>query len=212
VSDEVKKPIWKRWWFWLLAVIVVIAIGTSGEDNRSTQTTSPGTQSNPAVSQGTTDNKPSSDAIKSGMYKVGVDLPAGEYVIVGSGYFEVDKDSTGSFDAILANDNFANRTIITVKDGQYFKFDRGAAYPIAKAPAVDTNSKVLKEGMYLVGKDFPAGEYKVEAEGSGYYETDKDSLHGLNSIIANDNFDGTRYVTVKAGQYLKLSNAKLYLK
>jgi hypothetical protein len=49
-------------------------------------------------------------------------------------------------------------------------------------------------------------------EGSGYYETDKDSLHGINSIIANDNFEGTIYVTVKNGQYFKLSNAKLYLK
>ena len=210
MNNGEKKPIYKRWWFWGLVIVVLIAWAASGEDN-AIQTSAPGTQQTVTQSSDTK-QEPTSDAIKKGMYKVGTDLPAGEYVIVGSGYFEVDKNSTGSMDSIIANDNFSNRTIITVSDGQYFKFNDGLAYPVAKAPVVDISSGILKEGMYIVGKDFPAGEYKVEAEGSGYYETDKDSLHGINSIVANDNFDGTIYVTVKAGQYLKLNNAKLYLK
>lgn len=212
LSDEVKKPIWKKWWFWLIVILIIWAIGSSG-DNKTTQTTAPDTTQQTASTTQTQTETPKSKAIKAGMYKVGSDLSAGEYVLVGSGYFEIDKDSTGSFDSIVANDNFSNRSIISVSDGQYLKFTGAQAYPIAEAPSVDTSSGILKEGMYIVGKEFPAGEYKVEAEGSsGYYETDKDSTHGFNSILANDNFEGTIYVTVKSGQYLKLSNAKLYLK
>ena len=39
MSDEAKKPIWKRWWAWLAVVIIIIAIATSGEDSAPTSST-----------------------------------------------------------------------------------------------------------------------------------------------------------------------------
>ena len=72
---------------------------------------------------------------KAGMYKVGKDIPAGEYVIISySGYMQVSKDSTGSFNSIICNDNIENRTIITVKEGQYLELTEGKIYPIDIAP------------------------------------------------------------------------------
>ena len=59
MSDEGKKPIWKRWWFWLIAIIIIFAIGTSGEDNKDLGTgTQPGATpttvtSDPAASKAT---------------------------------------------------------------------------------------------------------------------------------------------------------------
>ncbi len=55
--------------------------------------------------------------------------------------------------------------------------------------------------MYKVGSDIPAGEYKVEASGDGYIEVSNNSTHSLNAIATNDYFQGTKYVTVKDGQY-----------
>lgn len=145
-----------------------------------------------------------------GMYKVGTDIPAGEYVIVGSGYLEVSSDSSGSFSSIVANDNYKNRTIISVLDGQYLTFS-GRAYTWDEAPPVDTSSGKLLDGMYLVGRDFPAGEYKVVPSGFGYLEVSSDSTGSFTSIVSNDNFDTERYITVQDGQYLKLNRCSLVL-
>ena len=157
--------------------------------------------------------EPAAKTYKSGIYKIGSDMPAGEYVLIGSGstsYFEVDKDSTGQMDSILANDTFGKRSIITVADGQYLKLTGCIAYSFSDAPKVKLVDGFLLDGMYKVGVDLPAGEYKVIPEGgTSYKEVSKDSSHSLNSIISNDILQGEGYATIKNGQYLKLVGAKI---
>lgn len=150
-----------------------------------------------------------------GMYKVGTDLPPGEYALVAedsSCYFQVTKDSSGSFESIVCNDNFANRSIITVKSGQYITVTGARVVPFKQAAKPQVVDGLLPEGMYKAGRDFPAGEYKAIADGSGYIEVAKNSLHNLESIISNDNFEGERYIKVATGQYLKLNSASLKMK
>lgn len=154
-----------------------------------------------------------------GMYKIGVDMPAGEYVLVTNdyGYFEVSSDSSGSFESIIVNDFFGKRSIINVSDGQYFKFEYCTAYPYANAPAAQPVNGYLADGMYKVGVDLPAGEYQIapvlpEAGDMGYYILSSDSSHSYDEIIAIDTFTESRYLTVENGQYLTLLNAKVQLK
>jgi len=177
-----------------------------------------GLEGNETEEPGTTTPPPVVPVIKtyrSGMYKVGTDLPAGEYVIITSSltYMEILRDSSGTFESIIANDNFTSRTIVTLEEGQYFNFTKGTMYAIEDAPALNLGS-VLPEGMYLVGVDIPAGEYKVRTTGiiGGYFEICRDSTHSFYSIIANDFFEGEKYITVQEGQYLQLSSAELILK
>lgn len=148
--------------------------------------------------------------IAGGMYKVGTDMPAGEYVIIGSGYLQISSDSSGSFDSIVANDNYSNRTIILASDGQYVQFS-GRAYTWDEAPKVDTSTGILPDGKYKVGVDFPAGEYKLTPIGSGYYGVSTTASESLDVLVSNDNFDTERYLTVQDGQYLKLNRATLKL-
>lgn len=66
----------------------------------------------------------------------------------------------------------------------------------------------IGEGMYLVGKDIPAGTYLLTAvqEGrSAYYARLSNASGELDAIIANDNFDTTAYITVNDGEYLELT-------
>ena len=60
------------------------------------------------------------------MYKVGVDIPAGEYNVIAeegeSAYLEVSSDSTGN--SIITNNIFENNMYITVTDGQYLTLNR----------------------------------------------------------------------------------------
>lgn len=138
-----------------------------------------------------------------GTYKVGVDIPAGEYVLFatsGSGYFAVTSDSSG--DDILFNDNFTYNSIITIRDGEYLELSRCYAEKITMAGDLKTTG----EGMFKIGKHLPAGEYKLKptsSDYSGYYCVYNDSRH--DDIDDNDNFSGSAYVTVRNGQYLTLS-------
>lgn len=70
------------------------------------------------------------DGYGSGMYKVGVDIPSGEYNIISDNddtmaYIEVSKDSTGSMESIVTNDNFEGNKYVTVEEGQYLTLQMG---------------------------------------------------------------------------------------
>lgn len=154
----------------------------------------------------------------SGMYKIGKDMPAGEYKLfatdglAGVSYFEIAKDSSNSLESIIANDNFFSFSYVTVSEGQYFKFTDARAVPADQAEKSGAVDGRYTSGMYKVGLDIPAGEYKVMPEenstlGFGYYEVTKTSRHTLDDIVSNDNFKDPRYITLVNGQYLKLSEA-----
>ena len=151
-----------------------------------------------------------------GMYCVGTDIPAGDYYAVAtysgySGYYCKYTDS--SQDHIEDNDNFDTWTYFRAYEGQYLKLNRCKITSIQNAP---TNLKPTDGyygvGMYRIGVDIPAGEYKfiaTESGYSGYYcgYTDITYEH----IDDNDNFDTTAFYTVTNGQYLQVHRAKFEL-
>lgn len=145
-----------------------------------------------------------------GMYKVGKDMPAGEYVLFTnskySAYFEVCKNSSGSFSSIISNDNFDYNSIITVKKGNYLKLTRCYAISINAAKVNTAGS-----GTFLVGKHIKPGEYKLVSTSkySSYYEVCKNSSGSFTSIISNDNFSKSAYITVEKGDYLTLVRCKI---
>lgn len=196
-----------------LFVFGMIGAATGGDDDSSNnRADSAQNSSEVAQAEEPAESEPEEEkaGFAGGMYKVGVDIPAGEYVVVGSGYLQISSDSSGSFESIVANDNYSNRTIILVKDGQYVQFS-GRAYTWEEAPKVDTSRGALPDGKYKVGVDFPAGEYKLIPTGTGYYGLSSSADESLDVLLSNDNFDTERYLTVQDGQYLKLNRASLKL-
>ena len=149
--------------------------------------------------------------LSNGEYKVGDDLPAGEYYVKCDSnnlYVEVASDSSGDLDSIIYNLNTAGGVYITVEDGEYLEISGGDLYELDKAPDRGAEDGYYKDGQYKVGEDIPAGEYKVEAteDISAYIEVSSDSRHQIDGIVTNDNFDGSTYITVEDGQYLTLNN------
>lgn len=145
-----------------------------------------------------------------GQYKIGTDMPSGEYILIANdgGYFCVSSDSNG--DDILFNDNFETNSIITVYDGEYLELSRCIAYPFdafCEVYGIDTSNSGI---MLKIGVNLDAGEYKLEStddEYYGYYCIYDSSRH--ENIIANDNFTGQTYVTVSDGQYLLLNRCTI---
>ncbi|WP_249872383.1 hypothetical protein [Oceanobacillus saliphilus] len=165
----------------------------------------------PVVEEETNDGA----TIESGTYIVGEEIPAGEYLVFSNGmaYIESSSDSTGSLESIIFNDNLMGdaHSYVTVKDGEYFKLQGGYMYPVNEAPSVIPEDGVYEDGMYKVGQDIPAGEYKVllnhnAAAGMGYLEVSSDSSHQLGSIVTNELAQADMYITVSEGQYLKLQD------
>lgn len=165
----------------------------------------------PSSSQTTSSKAPAAKTYKAGMYKVGSDLPAGEYLLksTNSGYMSVASDSSGTLDSIITNEVFDNTLYVTVSEGQYLTVERATFVAADEAPAQQPANGKYSEGMYKVGKDIAPGEYKVHSDEMGYLAVLTNSVGDLDSIVTNDNFEGDKYITLQDGQYLKLSRAYL---
>jgi flagellar hook assembly protein FlgD len=236
----------KKWWFWVVsAVFLIIIILTATNPNGNvTQENSDGTKrqtvtgttsaaetkptvtatdknalttTSAAITSETTFEPSVVSSYREGTYKVGTDMPPGEYkVFSGSkdldAYIEVAKDSTASIESIIANALFRTFLYITVEEGQYLKMRNCSAVPSEEAPVYTPVNGEYREGMYKVGIDIPAGEYKVNVDENasldvGYIEVSRDSTLTLNSIIANEIFENSTYITVEEGQYLSMRDA-----
>lgn len=178
----------------ILLIVSIIAIGTS------------------TVSAGWFDDDP--EPIKGdGQYKIGTDLPAGEYYIKCNSinlYVEISSDSSGELDSIISNLNTEGGVYVTVRDGEYLKVDGGEIFNISDIE-IEPENGYYPAGQYKVGEDIPAGEYTLEAlDGEeGYIEVTSDSRHTLESIITNDLFDNNTIITLTDGQYVLFNSAKL---
>ena len=217
-----KQPIYKKWWFYVVIILIIGALAGTTEDTPSSDTTNKPNTENPAITPGNTtatttpaltpEPEDKNPAIKAGTYKIGTELPAGEYLFIADsmGYMEITSDSTGSFDSIIANDTVASHRYITVKDCEYLKLQGGKAYALTDAPSIVPENGLYQDGMYKVGTDIPAGEYKVVLTSSiGYIEVTSGSRGVFDEIVTNDVPTGDTYITVTEGQYLKLQGVEI---
>lgn len=74
--------------------------------------------------------------------------------------------------------------------------------PVQEPAAPETTR--YEEGMYKVGADLPAGEYKLTCQSDDAYWGVTNSSDADADIVGNDIFSGSAYVTVYDGQYLTL--------
>lgn len=229
--------IWKTNWKTLYKIIatavlliVFVAVGASESDDSNSSdlsaTAAPSSSVSeeviaserpeseiPAESAPTAEPTPAYAIYKPNQYKVGTDIPAGEYIVEATGgyggYVCVSSDSLG--DDIIYNSLFEAGTIITVLDGEYLKLQDCRAIRADDFRAAHILNITLSGVMMEVGVDLPAGEYKVRSDDgeSGYYCIYPDSRH--DEIIANDLFETSSYVTVEDGQYLELTGCRLVM-
>lgn len=149
------------------------------------------------------------------IYKVGVDIPEGEYKVYPVGddlaYFAICRDA--NCDDIIRNDNFYGQSYINVSRGQFLDLTRCYAIPANEAPLYDASSGVYEPGEYKVGIEIPAGEYRVRAfsDTSGYYAIEVPQYDGDREILSNDNFSNAAYVSIKNGQILSLTRCRLFV-
>jgi hypothetical protein len=183
-----------------------------------------GAGTSPAASAPASQAAPTKDpnGFGEGTYQVGKEIKAGVYTAAvpnGSAdcYIEVSKDDSGSFDAIISNDNLSPgaHALVTVADGQFIKTSGCGDW--SPAPATGAQSTTFTEGIFRAGIEIAPGSYTatVPADSSNcYVEVSKDGTGVFSSIVANDNFDTGAHarVSVKAGQWLKTDGCGTWTK
>lgn len=156
-----------------------------------------------------------SDCLANGTYKCGVEFEPGDYYIVSM------FDAEACYDVSDTPNDFpglGSKIIhkINVKNGQYIKL--GYAFLVPEK-LIDLNN-LQKYGIFLVGKDFPAGEYKIESVTDMYqnktymvqalsaYQITSDSPFGK-VVESSMLFDKQSYITLQDGQYITMNNLRL---
>ncbi len=152
-----------------------------------------------------------------GTFRCGTDFLAGDYYVLplfGAGAMYDVCDSPNDF----SWSNYRMLRKITVKEGQYVNVGHGAI--MVSADEVDTGNW-SKYGVFLVGKDILAGEYKMETISDEYSSalysiTGIDGAYQLNGndveetpTESNYLFENQKYITLENGQYIIITNIKL---
>lgn len=158
--------------------------------------------------------------IRPGTYIVGSDIQPGIYTgnagegLFGTCYWERLKDLSGSFDAILANDNGVGNFYLEIRQGDYaLKTDCELAYlPTLPAPPAEFPSGIMA-GTYLVGIDIQPGTYQGQAGTdvleTCYWERLSNVSGEFDGILANDNGVGQYYVQVQPGDFALKTGCEL---
>lgn len=159
--------------------------------------------------------KNNSGIYKSGFYEVGKDIPEGIYIIVADGsnpenlgIAEISSSSDeNDEDAVLNNTWFHGNIYLELEKGQFLHVSWATIYDAEK---VDVKlNPYSKDGMYLVGKDIPAGIYELELD-SGEYIYDYSAKYVIYSEMdspmpiqfSNGNFKDNKSIRLEEGQYV----------
>lgn len=138
--------------------------------------------------------------IPAGTYLVGQDIPAGQYVAVNDGYCYVKIGADPNMDTLYSSESTSYCIPFEVREGDWIYSSEGMIYSID-----DVSLDLSKSGMYVVGKHIKAGDYILEARGSGYYCITRGMLGQNDKIEKNDNFETIAYVSLKDGQCIEVS-------
>lgn len=145
----------------------------------------------------------------SGQYKIGKDIPAGEYVFFNTGYSGSIKETTDSNGSDkVYSEYFSYNLIYTLTEGNYIEISDAYAVP---SDEVTTITKNTGDGMFKIGVHLDPGEYKLVGTnyeyGGSYKIFNSSVLNDKDSKIKSDYFDKLTYVTVHDGEYLMISGA-----
>lgn len=167
---------------------------------------------NNIISQKTNSERPFTEyatVFREGQYKIGSEMPAGEYIFFATGEYsgriDETRDSNGS--DRVDSEYFSYNLIYTVTDGNYISIEDAVAVPYNLVPALITNKG---DGMFKVGVHIPAGEYRLiptEFGTSASFTVYNSSLlSSYDSRVDSEYFKSLTYITVRDGDYLKIDD------
>lgn len=160
-------------------------------------------------------------SLDAGMYQVDSEIQPGIYAgLTGTGtfdscYWERLSGASGDFSDLIANDNASGQFYVEVQaTDRYFKVDCEVT-PLRDWPAPAEPLSEVGPGTYLVGRDIAPGTYRGKA-GTGvmdscYWERLSGLSGDFDDLIANDNANGSYYVSIDASDVAFTTDCRLEL-
>lgn len=150
-----------------------------------------------------------------GEYVVGVDIPAGEYLIVADNFSDIPNACIGLYDKEMEqiiSTWFQNTFYVNIEAGQYLHISWCTAVDLSQN--IVDNNPFERAGMFKVGTDVKAGTYRIKAAEieNPYYFTVYDNLYEYNALkkytetLEYEIKDREKVITVVDGQYIELEN------
>ena len=237
MAEQVKKAWYKKWWVWVIAILVLAGIGSAISGGGSSSKESAQNDANKEIS--ITTNAPTPSPIVydielgSGNYTAGIDFPAGTYdieAISGNGNVSSDNMYDGGLNAIMgvkedemyqksySNISLPKDTVLSVYGGVTIKIHSDSASGEALTPREQPNTEEVElgNGNFVAGTDFPAGVYDIVAvSGSGNVSSDNMFEGGLNAIMGTKKSDlyekEYKNIDLAEGVTLKVDGVKIKL-
>lgn len=217
-----KEPLYKRWWMWIMLFLIIASIVNAREATSERPSSYYNYETAFALSETAITNdydiecmSPTLDCPTPHTLLVGIDIEPGEYFIEAKenalAYFQLARDHSGSLDQIITNRNFKTHTFITVEDGQALTIYRATITKADAAMVPAFINGILKDGVYRIGIDIPAGTYTLRptTNVAGFYQVASSSRQIPADILSQQNFSEDMAITVIDGQYLTLIRAQL---
>ena len=152
-----------------------------------------------------------------GNYKAGKDIPAGEYYIEGSGTLVQMQKSSKDYKNYIKSDNYSKNYYVKLSEDDYIYFSSGVIMPVDVKKTKEISGYTLEENtMYKVGKDIPAGTYKIQSlhGKSGYFKAitpgDGEDVNQAESKGFNPDFQEVMNLKLKDGQYVIFEGCTMF--
>jgi hypothetical protein len=234
-GEKAKKPIYKRWWAWVIAgsvviIIVAVAAGGGNNNNKTAASTTPtaastgeSTTSAPPTTAAPTTAAPTATVatrtvtgkattLGAGNFTAGADVAPGLYdVTTGpgqSGNFIVQ--GTNMYNEILGGDSGVPKIRAQISKGDQIQISglSQVIFTPVTAPYVTTHAPVtLYAGTWTVGQDLGAGRY-VATPGAGQSGNFIIDNEGVNEILGGSSSTGgvpNVTFTVNNGDVIEIS-------
>jgi len=206
----------------LISGIIFVSMVGCNRNNSNSDNNSKNKEEKQEVEATTESNKKEKKLtlqLSNGTFIVGKDLDPGTYLLVKNegefmGSYDITTDTTGDIKSEVDSNVFENFTYIKVKRGQYVQLNKCTLCIPSEIPMGISDLDELTNGMFIVGKgkDLEPGEYKLEAideSKQGWYCLYSSLTGGYKNgpdLQDADYFSGSKLITLKKGQYLKLDS------
>lgn len=208
MGDLNKRTYYKKWWFWGIGVLIILALFLENLSRPSVISR--------ALATAVISNASLENSYKAGKYTVGKDIKAGEYVVISDGgSLRSTEVANGYGYGITSKVTINNRRMITVSDGQVVEIENAVLYPLEKAPKIVNVDGKIPAGMYKAGVDLQPGTYTIVAYDSKsscevqYYN---DSTYRYGSLLDYYQFWGEKKFAISNGEYIRITNGYIVAK
>lgn len=217
---EVKKPIYMKWWVWILIFLLTAVVANYATDVKLDYVIDPDIDAGEIIPYQIIPTTTAATAVVADYHSpvtflIGDDFPAGEYFVIARtgeiGYLLLSNNRSLTTEEVTWQMHFEHHTFITLIDGMLLTTKNATLIPVENAVVPTFENNILTAGTYRVGIDIPVGVYKIfpTDDQIGFFATANSSREILTETIQARNFSSPITIALNDGDYFVLLRGEI---